>query len=97
MSARRVISVVVGAAAAVMLWAVPALASEHLADATNAPGAGQRDFANPVALNPSGTSGGAAQPTTIPAEGNPNAGVDQSTPAVDLSKVDARTGGHAQP
>jgi hypothetical protein len=94
---RRVISIVVGAATAVMLWAVPALASDHLADATNAPGAGHRNFANPVALNPSGTSGAAAQPTTVPGEGNPNAGVDQSTPAVDLAEVEARSGGHAQP
>jgi hypothetical protein len=94
---RRVITIVVGAAAAVMLWAVPALASDHLADATNAPGAGQRDFANPVAQNPSGTSGAAAQPATVPGEGNPNAGADQSIPAVDLSEVSVRSGGHAQP
>jgi hypothetical protein len=95
--ARRAITIVVGAAAAVMLCAAPVLASDHLADATNAPGAGQRDFANPVAQNPSGTSGAAARPATVPGEGNPNAGVDQSTPAVDLSQVSARSGGHAQP
>jgi hypothetical protein len=79
------------------LWAGPALASDHLADGTDAPGAGQRDFANPVAQNPSGTSGAAARPATVPGEGNPNAGEDQSTPAVDLSEVPARSGGHAQP
>jgi hypothetical protein len=95
--ARRVISIVVGAVAAVMLCAAPAFASDHLADATNAPGAGQRDFANPVAQNPSGTSGAAARPATVPGEGNPNAGVDRSTPAVDLSQLGARSGGHAQP
>ena len=97
MRVRRVITIIVGAAAAVMLWAVPALASDHLADATNAPGGGQRDFANPVAQNPSGTSGPAAQPATVPGEGNPNAGVEQSTPAADLSEVNARSGSHAQP
>ena len=57
----------------------------------------QRDFLNPVGGNPSGTSGAAAQPATVPGEGNPNAGEEQSTPAVDLSKVSARSGEHAQP
>jgi hypothetical protein len=94
---RPVIAVVGSAVAAVMLCAVPAFASDHLADASNAPGAGQREFENPVGQNPSGTSGAAAQPTTVPGEGNPNAGDDQSTPAVDLSQVNARSGGHAQP
>ena len=97
MRARRVISVGAGAVAGVMLWAAPAFAHDHLADATNAPGAGQRGFANPVAQNPSGTSGAAAQPATVPGAGNPNAGVDQGTPAVDLSQVNTRSGGHANP
>ena len=43
MRARRAITIIGGAAAVIVLWAVPALASDHLADATNAPGAGQRD------------------------------------------------------
>ena len=97
MITRRVITIVVGAAAAVMLWAVPALASDHLANGTNNPGAGQRDFGSPVGANPSGTSGAAADPMTVPGEGNPNAGQDQSTPAVDLAEVNGRSGSHAQP
>lgn len=97
MRTRRIIVIVVGAAAAVMLWAVPAFAHDHLADATNAPGAGQRDFANPVAQNPSGTSGAAARPATVPGGGNPNSGIDLGTPSVDLSQVNTRSGGHANP
>ena len=97
MIARRVICTGVGAIAAVALWAGPALASDHLANGTDAPGAGQRDFANPVAQNPSGTSAAAALPGTVPGEGNPNAGAEQSTPAVDLSEVGPRSGDHAQP
>jgi len=69
----------------------PALASDHLANATGATGF------NPVAQNPSGTSGAQAQPGTVPGEGNPNAGVDLGTPAVDLNEVDERSGGHGNP
>jgi hypothetical protein len=95
MNARRAVSIVVGTTAAVMLWAAPAFANDHLADANNAPS--QRDFVNPVTANPSGTSGAAAQPGTVPGQGDPNAGEDTSTPAVDLSDVFLRSGGHAQP
>jgi hypothetical protein len=94
-NARRLMTIVVGTTAAVMLWAVPAFANDHLADANNAPS--QRDFVNPVTENPSGTSGAAAQPGTVPGQGDPNAGQDQFTPAVDLSDVILRSGGHAQP
>jgi hypothetical protein len=94
---RRIIVIVAGAVAAVMLWAAPAFAHDHLADATDAPGAGYRDFGNPVAQNPSGTSGAAARPATVPGGGNPNSGVDVGTPSADLSLVITRSGGHASP
>ena len=75
----------------------PALASDHLANAAGSPGATVRGFANPVAANPSGMSGAAAAPATVPGEGNPNAGADLGTPAVDLTLVSARSGGHGDP
>ena len=84
-------------ALALVVLAPAALASDHLFNAATAPGAAQRGFGNPVALNPSGVSGPAAQPGTVPGEGNPNAGQDQTTPAVDLSLVTIRSGGHGQP
>ena len=94
---RRLIALVGVAALALVVLAPAALASDHLFNAVTAPGAAQRGFTNPVAANPSGASGPAAQPATVPGAGNPNAGVDQSTPAVDLSLVDIRSGGHGQP
>ena len=75
----------------------PAFASDPLFDAANSPGAAQRGFANPVAANPSGTSGAAAMPGTVPGEGNPFTGQDQGTPAVDLGLVSVRSGGHGTP
>jgi len=69
----------------------PAVASDHLANATGAAGF------NPAAQNPSGTSGEAAQPGTVPGEGSPNAGKVTGTPAVDLNVVDDRSGGHGNP
>lgn len=73
-----------------------ALASDHLFNAATSPGAAQRGFTNPVALNPSGVSGPAAQPGTVPGEGDPKAGQDRTTPAVDLSFVLVRSG-HGDP
>ena len=70
----------------------PAAASDHLLNAANSPGATQREFGNPVGGNPSGTSGGAADPGTVPGEGNPNFGNETGTPAVDLSLVCVRAG-----
>jgi hypothetical protein len=93
---KRLIAFLSATALALIVLAPAALASDHLFNATNAPGAAQRGFANPVALNPSGVSGPAARPGTVPGEGNPNAGQDQTTPAVDLSLVVVRSGGHAQ-
>lgn len=82
----------VTAIAAALGAAVPAAASDHLADAAGAPGAGQRGFGNPVAENPSGTSGPHADPATVPGEGNPAAGTDTTTPAVDRDLVGERSG-----
>ncbi|HJW74610.1 MAG TPA: hypothetical protein VJ787_02915 [Thermoleophilia bacterium] len=95
--AQRLIGLVSLLALALAVLAPAALASDHLFNAANAPGAAQRGFGNPVALNPSGTSGPVAQPGTVPGEGNPNAGQDQTTPAVDLSLVSVRSGGNGQP
>jgi hypothetical protein len=61
----------------------PAAASDHLANAIAATGS------NPA--NP------AASPGTVPGEGDPNSGQDQTTPAVDLCLVSTRSGGHGQP
>jgi hypothetical protein len=91
-----IVTVVLGGLLLLAL-AAPALASDHLFNATNSNGADNRGFANPVANNPSGVSGGMAQPATVPGEGNPNAGQDQGTPSVDLSLVFQRSGGHASP
>lgn len=77
--------------------ATTTLASDHLFNAATSNGADNRGFANPVAGNPSGTSGAAAQPGTVPGEGNPNAGGDLGTPSVDLGMVSIRTDGHGNP
>jgi hypothetical protein len=87
-----------------LLTSAPALASDHLANATAArdsnPGG---PSGNPVANNPSGTSAGQAQPGTVPGEGDPNSEVQPpdgsgiGTPAVDLGCVFGRTDGAAQP
>lgn len=76
---------------------VPAFAGDHLANGAGSPGATQRGFANPVAANPSGTSGAAATPGTVPGEGNPSAGLDLGTPSVDLAVVNTRSGGNGTP
>ena len=77
--------------------AAPALANDHLANAISAPGAAHRGFVNPVAANPSGTSGANAAPGTVPGEGDPKAGGDLGTPSVDLGLVSVRSGGHGDP
>ncbi len=70
----------------------PALASDHLFDGATAPGADKRGFGNPVAGNPSGTSGPKASPGTVPGEGNPNSGNETDPPAVDRDLVGTRSG-----
>lgn len=85
------------AAGAVTAGAGVATADDHLFDAAHSNGVDERGFANPVAQNPSGTSGAAAQPGTVPGLGNPNAGADQGTPSFDCSslaeRLDARSNG----
>ena len=68
-----------------------ASASDHLANATAASGS------NPVTANPSGVSGSAAQPGTVPGEGNPNFGQDQGTPSVDTSQLNCTAQEHIPP
>jgi len=75
----------------------PVAAGDHLFNAANSEGADNRGFGNPVAGNPSGTSGAMASPGTVPGEGDPKVGGDLGTPAVDLSLVSVRSGGHADP
>ena len=81
----------------VLALALPAGASDHLYNAAHSEGVANRGFTNPVALNPSGTSGAMAAPATVPGEGNPNVGSQQGTPAVDLGDVTVRSGGHGMP
>ena len=95
--AKRFVAVAATSALLIGLTAMPALAGDHLFTGSNSPGADQRGFANPVATNPSGTSGAAARPGTVPGEGSPNTGADQVTLSVDLSAVSARSGGHGDP
>lgn len=75
---------------AVTAGAGTAAADDHLFDAAHSSGVEQRGFVNPVAQNPSGTSGAAAQPGTVPGLGNPNAGADQGTPAFDCVSLGER-------
>jgi hypothetical protein len=77
--------------------AAPALAHDHLFNAAHAPGVADRGFVNPVAGNPSGVSGAASRPATVPGSGDPKVGIDTGTPAVDLSLVNVRSGGHGSP
>lgn len=72
----------IATAVGLMLFGGAAAASDHLFNAATAPGSDDRGFGNPVAQNPSGVSGPASQPGTVPGEGNPNAGQDTGTPSV---------------
>ncbi|MCV2866404.1 hypothetical protein [Defluviimonas sp. WL0075] len=74
-----------------------AWADDHLANGATAPGAAARGFANPVAANPSDTSGGASDPGTVPGLGNPNAGADRGTPAFDPVSLEERLAERAGP
>ena len=75
-----------------------AAADDHLANGATSNGADSRGFGNPVANNPSETSGSKAQPGTVPGLGNPNAGADQGTPSFDcdslIERLTARSEGH---
>lgn len=70
----------------------PALASDHLSHAGNAPGAGNRGFDNPVTDNPSGVSGEKADPASVPGEGDPNDGNATGTPSVNLDLIGQGSG-----
>lgn len=94
---RKLMVTVLLALALLAVMAVPAFASDHLFNAATAPGADVRGFMNPVTQNPSGMSIAMARPGTVPGEGNPNAGQERGTPAVDLNLVNARSGGHGTP
>ncbi len=95
--AKRFGAVLATSALLVSVTAVPALAGDHLSIGAASPGADQRGFTNPVATNPSGASGAAAKPATVPGEGSPNAGNDTGTPSVDLGAVSGRSGGNGDP
>jgi len=86
----------VAAALGTAMLGVPALAHDHLFNGATAAGAAERGFANPVAGNPSGTSGAASDPGTVPGLGNPNSGGDQGTPSFDADslaeRIEGRTG-----
>ncbi len=94
---KRVLVVVIAAGLLIAVSAAPALAHDHLFNAAHSQGVDNRGFANPVAGNPSGTSGAMSDPATVPGAGDPKVGVDQGTPAVDLSLVNIRSGGHGMP
>jgi hypothetical protein len=74
--------------------AFPAVASDHVVNAANSPGADDRGFTNPVTTNPGEAQG---DPGTVPGEGDPNSGAQTGTPAVNLDLVDDRSGGHGDP
>ena len=94
---KRIVSALAVAILLLGLMAAPAMANDHLFNAAHAPGAVQRGFTNPVAGNPSGTSGAMARPATVPGSGDPKVGVELGTPAVDLGLVSVRSGGHGDP
>lgn len=73
-----------------------AMADDHLFNGATSEGADNRGFNNPVAANPSGTSGAAAQPGSVPGLGSPNAGADQGTPSFDPDSRDERVEAKSQ-
>jgi len=87
---RRRLKVVFAALGIGALLLVPtgtAMADDHLFNAAHSQGVDERGFANPVAGNPSGTAGAAAQPGTVPGLGDPKAGDDTGTPAFDVDSL----------
>ncbi len=77
----RPLALAVVATAAFALVPATAQADDHLFNASTSSGASERGFTNPVAGNPSGTSGPAAQPSSVPGLGDPKVGEDTGTPA----------------
>ena len=90
-AAMALLAVVIGTTGA-----LTAVADDHLVNGATAEGADNRGFGNPVATNPSGTSGPAAQPGSVPGLGNPNAGADQGTPSFDPESRDERVEARSQ-
>jgi hypothetical protein len=74
-------------AAVLLVPAGSALADDHLFNGANSAGADDRGFGNPVVGNPSGTSGAASLPGTVPGLGNPAVGQDTGTPAFDAASL----------
>lgn len=93
---KRVLVILMVAGVLIAVSAAPALAHDHLFNAAHSSGVDNRGFINPVANNPSGTSGAMSQPATVPGGGDPKVGVDQGTPAVNLADVWIRSG-HGDP
>jgi hypothetical protein len=69
------------AAATLVGGATAASAHDHLNHAAGSEGADDRGFVNPVAGNPSGQSGAASQPGTVPGLGDPTSGTSTGTPS----------------
>lgn len=89
-SVARTLAACAVAALAVVGGAAASHADDHLANGTSSAGADDRGFANPVAGNPSGTSGAASQPGTVPGLGSPNAGLETGTPSFDCPSLAER-------
>lgn len=69
-----------------------AFAGDHLASATGARNDNPADVSgNPVGGNPSGVSGSASGPGSVPGEGDPNHGGQQDTPSVSDGGGQARS------
>jgi len=94
---RKVILTLLLVVVLLAVFASPVAASDHLFNAAHSEGVDNRGFVNPVAGNPSGTSGAMALPGTVPGEGDPKVDVQQGTPAVDLNDVWTRSGGQGDP
>ena len=73
-------------------WHPHPFADDHLFNGATSDGASVRGSTNPVAANPSGRSGPASDPGTVPGLGNPNAGADQGTPSFDPASLAERLG-----
>src|SRR5215211_964666 len=79
---RKVLAASLVSALMLGMVAFPAAASDHVFNAVFSQGSDDRGFANPVTGNPGDAQ---ADPSQVPGEGNPNFGLEQGTPAVDLS------------
>ena len=88
MNMYRVIGAVLGAA--FMISGGAAFADDHLFNGATAKGADERGFNNPVAGNPSGRSGGQAQPGSVPGLGDPKSGEDTGTPSFSAEALSER-------